>query len=203
MKHYNGVLFFHLDCTLKLPKVTCFGTEQKFANGTCYSNHVFKGIWNEAIFKNVTGRRRVSPTEEYWKYVFQNSKYQWKLKYLLWNINWYISWQNVSNFIFYVHVKYVYTLYHSWSSCVISLPLKGQEYGFKIQKNNEKKQLNIPKVFFRRSNKFLSISSGIDDLGEPKYELALGLLFAWILCFLCLLKGIKTTGKVMGSWFLI
>ncbi|XP_052678713.1 sodium- and chloride-dependent glycine transporter 1-like isoform X1 [Crassostrea angulata] len=101
------------DCTLKLPKVTCFGTEQKFANGTCYSNHVFKGIWNDAIFKNVTGRRRVSPTEEYW------------------------------------------------------------------------------------NNKFLSISSGIDDLGEPKYELALGLLFAWILCFLCLLKGIKTTGKVV------
>lgn len=75
MNHYIGFLSY-LDCTLKLPKVTCFGTEQKFANGTCYSNHVFKGIWNDAIFKNVTGRRRVSPTEEYWKYVSQNSKYQ-------------------------------------------------------------------------------------------------------------------------------
>lgn len=85
---------------------------------------------------------------------------------------------------------------------LLGLPLKGQEYVFKIQINIEKNH-KIPKVFFRRSNKFLSISSGIDDLGEPKYELALGLLFAWILCFLCLLKGIKTTGKVMGSWFSI
>lgn len=121
MKHCNGVLFSYLDCTLKLPKVTCFGTEQKFANGTCYSNHVFKGIWNDAIFKNVTGRRRVSPTEEYWKYVSQNSKYQWKVKYLHWNIYWYISWQNVSNFIFYVHVKYIYkcTILDEavWSPC--------------------------------------------------------------------------------------
>lgn len=74
MNHFIGFLSY-LDCSLKLPKVTCFGTEQKFANGTCYSNHVFKGIWNDAIFKNVTGRRRVSPTEEYWKYVSQNSKY--------------------------------------------------------------------------------------------------------------------------------
>lgn len=120
MNHFIGFLSY-LDCTLKLPKVTCFGTEQKFANGTCYSNHVFKGIWNDAIFKNVTGRRRVSPTEEYWKYVSQNSKYQWKVKYLHWNMYWYISWQNVSNFIFYVHVKYIYkcTILDQavWSPC--------------------------------------------------------------------------------------
>ncbi|XP_061187866.1 sodium- and chloride-dependent glycine transporter 1-like [Saccostrea echinata] len=101
------------DCSLKLPTVICLRNEQKFPNGTCYSQNVFKGIWNETIFRNVTGRRRISPTEEYW------------------------------------------------------------------------------------NNKFLSISSGIDNIGEPKYELALGLLFAWILCFLCLLKGIKTTGKVV------
>lgn len=101
-------------------------------------------------------------------------------------------------------------LYHSWSGWVISLPLRGQEMLSRIcfkdpNKLKKKKNQRYKDTlnFFPRSNKFLSISSGIDDLGEPKYELALGLLFAWILCFLCLLKGIKTTGKVRGSWFSI
>ncbi|GFR66302.1 sodium- and chloride-dependent betaine transporter [Elysia marginata] len=46
-------------------------------------------------------------------------------------------------------------------------------------------------------NRVLRFSSGIDDFGQPRWDLVLCLLLAWIICFLCLLKGIKTTGKVV------
>ncbi|GFR33859.1 sodium- and chloride-dependent glycine transporter 2 [Trichonephila clavata] len=40
-------------------------------------------------------------------------------------------------------------------------------------------------------------SSGIDDLGEIQQPLALTLFIAWFLVFLCLLKGVKSSGKVV------
>ncbi|XP_069131670.1 sodium- and chloride-dependent glycine transporter 2-like [Argopecten irradians] len=45
--------------------------------------------------------------------------------------------------------------------------------------------------------KVLDISSSIETIGNIKWELALGLLSAWLMVFLCLIKGIKTSGKVM------
>uniref|UniRef100_A0A672MAJ8 Transporter n=1 Tax=Sinocyclocheilus grahami TaxID=75366 RepID=A0A672MAJ8_SINGR len=43
----------------------------------------------------------------------------------------------------------------------------------------------------------LSISSGIDEVGGLKWELALCLLAVWIVCFFCIWKGVKSTGKVV------
>uniref|UniRef100_A0A8C7QVV1 Transporter n=1 Tax=Oncorhynchus mykiss TaxID=8022 RepID=A0A8C7QVV1_ONCMY len=48
---------------------------------------------------------------------------------------------------------------------------------------------------FRRN--VLSISSGIDDIGPLKWDLALCLLAVWIVCFFCIWKGVKSTGKVV------
>uniref|UniRef100_UPI0035902210 sodium- and chloride-dependent taurine transporter-like isoform X1 n=1 Tax=Myxine glutinosa TaxID=7769 RepID=UPI0035902210 len=45
--------------------------------------------------------------------------------------------------------------------------------------------------------KVLDISSGIHDIGSVKWDLALCLLAMWILIFLCIWKGVKTTGKVV------
>lgn len=45
--------------------------------------------------------------------------------------------------------------------------------------------------------KVLNISSGVDEPGPIKWDLALTLLCAWIVVFLCIFKGIKTSGKVM------
>jgi hypothetical protein len=42
----------------------------------------------------------------------------------------------------------------------------------------------------------LHLSSGIEDVGPIKWDLALCLLFSWIVVVLCLIKGIKTSGKV-------
>uniref|UniRef100_A0A8C7P9F1 Transporter n=1 Tax=Oncorhynchus mykiss TaxID=8022 RepID=A0A8C7P9F1_ONCMY len=42
----------------------------------------------------------------------------------------------------------------------------------------------------------LSISTGIEQIGRLRWELALCLLLAWILCYFCVWKGVKSTGKV-------
>ena len=43
----------------------------------------------------------------------------------------------------------------------------------------------------------LNISTGIDDLGGIQWHLVLALLGSVILMFLCMCKGIKTSGKVV------
>ncbi|KAL4226537.1 hypothetical protein ACF0H5_014522 [Mactra antiquata] len=100
------------DCRLKLPSVECTdGIKHK--NGTCYINGEFIGLWNTTLFTDVTGRQRISPSEEYY------------------------------------------------------------------------------------NNYILGISSGVDDVGSPRWQNVLVLLLAWTICFLCLIRGIKTTGKVV------
>nr|BAM11116.1 solute carrier family 6 (neurotransmitter transporter, taurine), member 6 [Anguilla japonica] len=43
----------------------------------------------------------------------------------------------------------------------------------------------------------LSISSGIEEIGPVKWDLALCLLAVWVICFFCIWKGVKSTGKVV------
>ncbi|KAH6923229.1 hypothetical protein HPB50_025442 [Hyalomma asiaticum] len=43
----------------------------------------------------------------------------------------------------------------------------------------------------------LEISDGLEDLGGIKWDLALCLLLSWIIVVACLVKGIKTSGKVV------
>lgn len=42
----------------------------------------------------------------------------------------------------------------------------------------------------------LGISQGIEEIGSLRWELALCLLLAWILCYFCVWKGVRSTGKV-------
>jgi len=39
--------------------------------------------------------------------------------------------------------------------------------------------------------------NGIDNIGAPRWQLVVALLAAWIIIFLCLCKGVKTSGKVV------
>ncbi|XP_064608852.1 sodium- and chloride-dependent glycine transporter 1-like isoform X2 [Liolophura sinensis] len=46
-------------------------------------------------------------------------------------------------------------------------------------------------------NHVLELSDGIDDIGQIRWQLLLCLALAWILVFLCLCKGIKSSGRVV------
>ncbi|CAN9511792.1 unnamed protein product [Ophioblennius macclurei] len=41
----------------------------------------------------------------------------------------------------------------------------------------------------------LSISSGIESLGKIQWDLSLCLLLAWVICYFCVWKGVRSTGK--------
>ncbi|RVE73262.1 hypothetical protein OJAV_G00047500 [Oryzias javanicus] len=45
--------------------------------------------------------------------------------------------------------------------------------------------------------RILNITGDINDLGSIRWELALCLLLSWIICYFCVWKGVKSTGKVV------
>ncbi|XP_045164528.1 sodium- and chloride-dependent glycine transporter 1-like [Mercenaria mercenaria] len=99
-------------CSQKLPLTTC-DDGIKYGNGTCFEDDEMAGVWNDTLFEEKTGIKRVSPAEEYFNKVS------------------------------------------------------------------------------------LQLSSGIDEFGQPHWYLVLCLMLAWIIVFFCLIKGIKSTGKVV------
>lgn len=47
----------------------------------------------------------------------------------------------------------------------------------------------------------LSISGGIEEIGSIRWEVLLCLIVMWIVCYFCIWKGVKSTGKVfLGAW---
>ncbi|XP_051270760.1 sodium- and chloride-dependent GABA transporter 2-like isoform X1 [Dicentrarchus labrax] len=43
----------------------------------------------------------------------------------------------------------------------------------------------------------LNVTGSVHDLGSIRWELALCLLLSWIICYFCVWKGVKSTGKVV------
>ncbi|EDO28939.1 predicted protein, partial [Nematostella vectensis] len=46
------------------------------------------------------------------------------------------------------------------------------------------------------TNKILHSSSGVEQVGEVRYDLATALLIAWIVVYLCVSRGIRSSGKI-------
>ncbi|XP_063076572.1 solute carrier family 6 member 6a isoform X2 [Engraulis encrasicolus] len=90
---------------------------------------------------------------------------------------------------------------HSWNteSCVEDTVRKNKSLWLIANGTNSTSMaLNFtsPVTEFWEHN-VLSISSGIDDIGPIKWDLAMCLLAVWVICFFCIWKGVKSTGKVV------
>ncbi|XP_040201191.1 sodium- and chloride-dependent betaine transporter-like isoform X2 [Rana temporaria] len=83
-----------------------------------------------------------------------------------------------------------------WASCNNTWNTENcVEFVNKTENWTQSSNQTSPEVEFweRRT---LGISEGIHDLGSIRWELALCLLLAWIICYFCIWKGVKSTGKV-------
>ncbi|KAG8281912.1 sodium- and chloride-dependent GABA transporter 1 [Homalodisca vitripennis] len=64
------------------------------------------------------------------------------------------------------------------------------------QQNISTKELTDPvKEFWER--RVLQISEGVQHVGSIRWELAGTLLLVWVMCYFCIWKGVKWTGKVV------
>ncbi|KAF4110307.1 solute carrier family 6 member 6a [Onychostoma macrolepis] len=86
---------------------------------------------------------------------------------------------------------------HSWNTanCVEDTIRKNKSLWLSANITNLTNLTSPVTEFWERN--VLSISSGIDEVGGLKWELALCLLAVWIICFFCIWKGVKSTGKVV------
>ncbi|KAL7884648.1 hypothetical protein AOLI_G00074180 [Acnodon oligacanthus] len=83
---------------------------------------------------------------------------------------------------------------HSWNTqnCVEDTIRKNKTLWLSANATN----FTSPVTEFWERN-VLSLSPGIDEVGELKWDLALCLLAVWVICFFCIWKGVKSTGKVV------
>ncbi|XP_078509883.1 sodium- and chloride-dependent GABA transporter 2-like [Lissotriton helveticus] len=79
---------------------------------------------------------------------------------------------------------------HEWNTgnCV---EFRGNSSSFNITSNS-----TSPVIEFWERH-VLHMSDGIENMGRIQWKLALCLLLAWIICYFCIWKGVKSTGKVV------
>nr|XP_031526401.1 sodium- and chloride-dependent GABA transporter 2 [Vicugna pacos] len=108
--------------------------------------------------------------------------------------------------VYYI-VVLAWALFYLFSSFTVDLPWGScrhdwnTEHCVEFQRTNG--SLNVtsenatsPVIEFWE-RRVLKISDGIQHLGALRWELALCLLLAWVACYFCIWKGVKSTGKVV------
>uniref|UniRef100_A0A671V5S1 Transporter n=1 Tax=Sparus aurata TaxID=8175 RepID=A0A671V5S1_SPAAU len=90
--------------------------------------------------------------------------------------------------IFYLSFSFSWDL--AWSSCNNTWNT-GKECSSKLDLNATSPVLE----FWER--RALRISPGLDHMGSLNWDLALCLFIAWVMCYFCIWKGVKSTGKVV------
>ncbi|EGV97716.1 sodium- and chloride-dependent taurine transporter isoform X1 [Cricetulus griseus] len=83
---------------------------------------------------------------------------------------------------------------HSWNTphCMEDTLRRNESLWVSLSASN----FTSPVIEFWERN-VLSLSSGIDEPGALKWDLALCLLLVWLVCFFCIWKGVRSTGKVV------
>ncbi|OQV24309.1 Sodium- and chloride-dependent GABA transporter 2 [Hypsibius exemplaris] len=94
---------------------------------------------------------------------------------------------------------------NDWNTKYCSIPLLKRNnetalLGAELPTSSASPEIVVPKVdptteFWERH--ILKISSGINEVGEVQWQLALTLLMVWTICYFCIWKGVKSSGKVV------
>uniref|UniRef100_A0A3B4UFJ9 Si:ch211-132b12.3 n=1 Tax=Seriola dumerili TaxID=41447 RepID=A0A3B4UFJ9_SERDU len=64
-----------------------------------------------------------------------------------------------------------------------------------VQWTNQTNSTSAATEFWER--RVLAISAGIEEIGSIRWEVLLCLIVMWIICYFCIWKGVKSTGKVV------
>lgn len=73
-------------------------------------------------------------------------------------------------------------------------------YWVNIEPSELQDLCNTSVCFLCLRYRMLEQTSGVDEPGTIRWELCLLLILAWILIYLCIFKGVKSTGKVRETW---
>ncbi|XP_020505635.1 sodium- and chloride-dependent GABA transporter ine [Labrus bergylta] len=100
----------------------------------------------------------------------------------------------------YYNVVITWALYYLFSSFQVPLPWQNCNNTWNTPNctnhaTNSSYSSTASQEFFRY--KMLEQTSGVEETGEMRWELFLILILAWILIYLCIFKGVKSTGKVV------
>uniref|UniRef100_A0A3P8T6V4 Transporter n=1 Tax=Amphiprion percula TaxID=161767 RepID=A0A3P8T6V4_AMPPE len=96
---------------------------------------------------------------------------------------------------------YLFSSFHTvlpWASCNNTWNTEncvdyGQNDSFYGTANHNKTS-SVQEFWQRR---VLGLSGGIEEMGNMRWDLAGCLLLAWVICYFCIWKGVKTSGKVV------
>ncbi|KAM4613754.1 sodium- and chloride-dependent GABA transporter 2-like [Polymixia lowei] len=92
---------------------------------------------------------------------------------------------------------YLFNSFHSelpWASCQNSW---NTDDCFEHHQNRSSSDHSTSSVTEFWERRILGLSNGIEEIGNIRWDLALCLLLAWIICYFCVWKGVKSTGKVV------
>nr|XP_019941056.1 PREDICTED: sodium- and chloride-dependent GABA transporter ine-like [Paralichthys olivaceus] len=100
----------------------------------------------------------------------------------------------------YYNVVITWALYYLFSSFQEPLPWQSCNNTWNTPNctnhaTNSSYSSTASQEFFR--NKMLEQTDGVEEAGGVRWELFLILILAWILIYLCIFKGVKSTGKVV------
>ncbi|XP_033471111.1 sodium- and chloride-dependent GABA transporter 2-like isoform X1 [Epinephelus lanceolatus] len=129
----------------------------------------------------------------------------WGIFYLSFSFSWELPWSSCNNTWNTGNKstpKYIRSTSDTCTNFYIFLFFSSSENCVEFQRRNtsvnQTLDLNAtsPVIEFweRRA---LRISPGLDHMGSLNWDLALCLLIAWVMCYFCIWKGVKSTGKVV------
>ncbi|OWF47646.1 Sodium- and chloride-dependent glycine transporter 2 [Mizuhopecten yessoensis] len=135
--------------------------------------------------------------------VYYNIIITWTLFYLYHSLRMVLPWSMCDNWW---NTEHCYLRTNAKNNISSPQPLNGSApynltaaatVALKVSAGNESNVLKTTasEEFWQRG--VLQLSDGIDDMGDLRWDLLICLFVAWVVVFLCLFKGVKSSGKVI------